>query len=470
MATKNQYVIIRDDRPVDPVTVITEGLLIGRLLECEVLLNHPSVSRVQAGIKQIEDSHYLFPLRPSNPVSLNGKPVEENEALASGDIVEVGPFVLDIDTSDEALVIRVSLQIGMVASDLDVSNPGVSTHKLVLPSEGKREAKPRPGPIAGTKALDIFWDKRIREAGKMMRPSPLFPKGQRRAGKAAFNWSPTSDLGSRWGVGFFVWAAIVVGLGSIGAAYWYASAYTPAPLSKAHADSQFSVSPVIAARPNAGSCASCHTWKGKMEEQCAACHQTNAFVATVIKPHETAGIGCVTCHEEHKGADFNATAGALDSCATCHNDQNHTTYNGRRVGTPHGGTFGYPVVNGVWSLRAVNDEEWNLRNIPITRLPTDSDEKWKSKQFHALHTERVRLVPGLKGNTLGQMSCSTCHNGFNPIDRDTPRTTCGICHNGGVTATGSQISPNAPNCTSCHVQHIKDSRRWGTRMLVEASP
>src|SRR4030095_3702528 len=188
MATKNQCVIIRDDRPVDPVTVITEGLLIGRLLECEVLLNHPSVSRVQAGIKQIEDSHYLFPLRPSNPVSLNGKPVEENEALASGDIVEVGPFVLDIDTSDEALVIRVSLQIGMVASDLDVSNPGVSTHKLVLPSEGKREAKPRPGPIAGTKALDIFWDKRIREAGKMRRPSPLFPKAQRRSGKAQFNW------------------------------------------------------------------------------------------------------------------------------------------------------------------------------------------------------------------------------------------------------------------------------------------
>ena len=82
----NQYVIIREDLLIDPVTVITEGLLIGRLPQCELLLNHPAVSRVQAGIKQIENDYYLFALRPKNPVLLNGKPVEENEALAPGEI------------------------------------------------------------------------------------------------------------------------------------------------------------------------------------------------------------------------------------------------------------------------------------------------------------------------------------------------------------------------------------------------
>src|SRR6476659_8456479 len=105
----NQYLIIRDDLPLDPVTIISEGLLIGRLPQCEVLLNHPSVSRVQAGIKQIEDNYYLFALRPKNPVILNGKPIEENEALAAGDIVEVGPFHLQIDSVDDALVIRVEV-------------------------------------------------------------------------------------------------------------------------------------------------------------------------------------------------------------------------------------------------------------------------------------------------------------------------------------------------------------------------
>ena len=129
----NQYVIIRDDLPLDPVTIITEGLLIGRLPQCEVLLNHPSVSRVQAGIKQFENNYYLFALRPKNPVLLNGKPVEENEALAAGDIIEVGPFQLQIDSADEALVIRVELRIGMKLSEIDVSDPGLSTDNLIEP-------------------------------------------------------------------------------------------------------------------------------------------------------------------------------------------------------------------------------------------------------------------------------------------------------------------------------------------------
>ena len=68
MPVNNQYIIIRDDLLVDPITIISEGLLIGRLTECEVMLNHPSVSRVQAGIKQFENAYYLFSLRPKNPV------------------------------------------------------------------------------------------------------------------------------------------------------------------------------------------------------------------------------------------------------------------------------------------------------------------------------------------------------------------------------------------------------------------
>ncbi len=145
MPAKNQYIVVRSDLAIDPVTIISDGLLIGRLPECEVLLNHPAVSRVQAGIKQVDDGYYLFPLRPRNPVILNGKPVEENEALASGDVIDVGPFQLEIDISDEGLVIRVELQIGMGPSEIDVSDAGLSTANLVMPEGGKAK-KPRAAP------------------------------------------------------------------------------------------------------------------------------------------------------------------------------------------------------------------------------------------------------------------------------------------------------------------------------------
>jgi len=466
---KNQYVIIRDDLLIDPVTVITEGLLIGRLMECELLLNHPGVSRAQAGIKHIDDDYYLFPLRPNNPVTLNGKVVEGNEALAAGDVLFIGPFRLDIDDTQESLVIRVSLQIGMVASNVDSSSAAVTTDNLVAPAEGKKPAKPRAAPIAGTKALDIFWDKRIREAGKKIRRSPLFPKTQRRSGKAQFNWLATSDLRSRWSGSLFIWAALLVGLLSIAAAYSYTRAFVPAPLSNSHSVNVLSIVPAIASRPNAGSCTSCHSWKGKIDQRCTECHQTESFVATVIKPHEAAGIGCVECHAEHKGADFKAGEAALTTCTGCHNNGNRQVYNGKHVGTPHGGTDGYPVVDGVWSLKAVNDDEWELKKIPIVRLPSDSDEKWKSKQFHAIHSERVRVVQGIQGNALGQLSCSSCHKSFDPIDRVTPRTTCATCHNGLVESGSNKvlIASNQPNCTSCHVQHIKDRRSWGAKFLSQ---
>lgn len=463
----NRYLLIRDDLILDPVTVITEGLLIGRLPQCELLLNHPSVSRVQAGIKQFENDYYLFALRPKNPVLLNGKPVDQNEALAPGDIIEAGPFRLEIDVAENTLTIRVELRIGMKPSEIDVSDPGLSTDNLVAP-DGKAK-KPRPAPIAGTKALDIFWDKRIRDVGKMARPSPLLPKTGRRSGKEQFKWIPTTDLMSRWPVAFFTWSLLVVGLFSVAAAYGYTSAFAPAPISKAHEAAQFTLAPAIANTPNAGSCTTCHSFTEKIEARCSSCHNAEGFVATTIKPHEAAGIGCIDCHAEHQGTGFSATEGALASCTKCHNDSNQSVYNGRKVGTPHEGTLGYPVVNGSWSAKSINDEEWDLRNLGTLRQPTDTDEKWRSNQFHALHDQRVRLAPGLKGNSEGRLSCSSCHNSFDPLDRETPKATCAACHNGRIEAGTNRviIARDRPNCTSCHVQHIRDAHRWSASMLRE---
>jgi hypothetical protein len=472
MPTENKFVIIREDLVQDALTIFSDGLLIGRLIDCELLLNHPSVSRVQAGIKCLAGNYYLFGLRPSNPVMLNGKAVEQNQALAAGDVVSVGPFILEIDQADDALIITVSMEVGRQSELHDSSSPDLGTAKLLpvnAPIEGKKPpAKARAAPLPGDKALDIFWDKRIREAGKMVRPSPLFPKSQRRSGKTQFNWRPTSDLLSRWPVAFFSWGAVAVGLLSIAGAYWYASAYAPAPVAYAHLKSNLDVFPPIAARANGNSCTSCHSFSSSMEKNCASCHTAEGFVATVIPKHAAAGVGCVSCHAEHRGVDFKAMNAAITGCTGCHNDANKNTYNGHKVGTPHGGTFGYPAKDQHWTWMGLNEEEWAQKKIGITRLPTDTDEVWRSKQFHSLHVQRVRIASGMQGNAEGQLSCSSCHKTFNPIDRETPRTTCAKCHDEkDETATARTIvAATRPICISCHVQHIKDRRRWGISMLA----
>ncbi|HLA12799.1 MAG TPA: FHA domain-containing protein [Pyrinomonadaceae bacterium] len=471
MSSGNRFIVVREDLLQDPVTIISEGLLIGRLRQCELLLNHPSVSRVQAGIKEIDDDYYVFSLRESNPPILNGKPVSGNEALAPGDVLDIGPFRLEFDVADDdVLSIAVTLQIGVEATAKSTDSAELATTALLsleaLP--GKKATKPRPAPIGENKALDIFWDKRIREAGKMVRRSPLFPRSQRKSGKAQFNWIPTSDLASRWPIAFFVWSGLVVAILAGIAAIFYTNIYAPAPLAYAHAKPQLEQVPAVATRANAAECTSCHSLSASMEARCAACHNTEAFVATVIEPHAQAAIGCVSCHDEHNGVEFRAARAALETCSNCHNDANHEMYNGRKVGTPHAGSFGYPVVDGRWKWRGLSDDDWKSKEIAVTRLPEDTDEQWRSKQFHAVHLYRVRSIGNLSANADGQLSCSSCHKNFNPIDRETPRSTCATCHNGKLEPGSNQvlIASNEPNCTSCHVQHVRSKRHWNPSLLA----
>ncbi|HKO95741.1 MAG TPA: FHA domain-containing protein [Pyrinomonadaceae bacterium] len=467
----NKYIIVRDDLMQDPVTIVTDGLLIGRLYECELLLNHPAVSRAQAGIRRSDDDFYLFNLRPSNPVKLNGKVIERNSALAAGDILEMGPFLLEIDQTDDALILKVSLHIGMVVIATDFLGPHIDTSTLVLPDDGstpkKSPPKPRPAPLPGDKALDIFWEKRIREAGKVVKTSILFPLAKRKVGKAQFNWAPTSDLLSRWPKSVFVWSTVVVGLLSVSAAFWFTSAFAPAPISNAHAKSSLGETPPIAVKANANSCTNCHNFRSNMESNCASCHNADGFMATVIEPHAAAGVGCVSCHAEHRGQNFKAAEAALGTCTDCHNDTNRESYNGRRVSTPHGGTFGYPVMNGSWKWEGLTNNDWQMKQIAIERTTTDTDEQWRSNQFHALHVHRVRARSGEKANAEGELSCSSCHKTSKRIDRETPRTTCGGCHNGYLEPKSQRvlIAADKPNCISCHVQHVKSKKHWGAPML-----
>src|SRR2546425_6986843 len=286
------FIIVREDRGVDPTTLVVEAVGIGRDPDCELLLNHPTISRQQAGIKEIEGHFYLFHFSSTNATTLNGKLVapEEPEALASGDNVRVGPFFLQIERKGEVLVITVTLQFGLLIGQVEARSDSPLEQSAARPAGA-------PAPKALADALDLFWGKRSRK--KAGRKSPLHPRRPPRLGKARFNWTPTRDLVRPWPFSVFVWAAVVLGLVAIAAALGESKAYAPDPISNAHSRASLTLTPVIAKSPNAGSCTSCHSLGSGMESRCASCHTTEAFVGTVTRSHAAAGIGCLDCHSEH---------------------------------------------------------------------------------------------------------------------------------------------------------------------------
>jgi len=246
------FIIAREDLQVDRVTIVAEGLLIGRLPICELLLNHPSVSRLHAGITYADGNYYLRNLRPGNPIMVNGAKLEEYEALADGDVVGIGPFALNIDFAQGWLVVKVSLQIAASPADAMARREASglwdlpTTARLEIPSEAalaetqgaahQRKVPARKSKPAeeSSKALDVFWDKRITAATKTIKPSPLFPLSGRASGKAQSIWAPTTDLKRRWPASLMLWGVIPITLLSIAGALFYASAFAPAPISDAH--------------------------------------------------------------------------------------------------------------------------------------------------------------------------------------------------------------------------------------------
>jgi hypothetical protein len=465
------YIITREDRGQDPVTLVTASVALGRLADNEVHLNHPTVSRLHAGIRAIGGRFFLFHLSRSNSTTLNGRGVEEREALADGDVIQIGPFFLTVHIKGRRINLHIHYQPAVRIGDAEV-HPAAA-------QQGRHE----PGATAPD-TLSLFWDKRKREAGKIVRPSALRPEEPMRLGRTRHNWRPTRDLARPWPFALFTWAAVAVGLLSALAAYTYSNAYAPAPVSAAHARAGLTLAPAVAARPNANSCTTCHAARGSMESRCADCHRAEGFAPETTEAHAAAGVGCVTCHAEHRGRDFRPAVASLSAdfqpgvareqtCAGCHNDSNAKTYNGRRVSTPHGGTFGYPVVGGRWEWKGLGEADWAQKSEEVRALVgagTAADENARrSLQFHALHLHRVRAVAGIEGNVSGELTCSSCHRSLGAsLDRETPRTTCAACHAGRRDEqTGRQlVADGAPNCTSCHVQHPKDRAHFGASLLA----
>ena len=70
---QSTFIITREDRAEEPKTIIRQGLIIGRLPDSDIWLNHPAVSRLHAGINEVEGYFYLINLSASSATTLNGR-------------------------------------------------------------------------------------------------------------------------------------------------------------------------------------------------------------------------------------------------------------------------------------------------------------------------------------------------------------------------------------------------------------
>ena len=487
----SKFLIIRKDITVDPVEIESEGLTIGRLAGNDLALNNPTVSRTQAGIKEVNGDYWVFNLSEANGTLLNGEVIEQTP-LADGDLIQIGPFFLYPKYVTGGLQINVEMSVKPLPIEAS------SSTQMLLPDEERKTIRldlsriaqlqrDKPTPkgtrrLAGTgmltgrlntgdfQALKIFWDKRKREAGKLMVDSPLKPVGERRLGKAQFNWYPTFDLRFPWPRSLFTWGTMIVTVLAVIATIAFKDAYSPGRLSVAHARSDLVMKPAIAKDPNNNSCTTCHSAKASLNENCATCHATTAFNSMVSDKHNKVGLTCTACHTEHHGSDFKPGAVANVACTGCHRTGSGyiSPLDGKPLKTPHGGGFGYPVTDGRWQWGGISQSEWERKE-----LPGSTSQFSLKEQFHLVH---------IGGRQQGRLNCTDCHVvGFEGADLTKGvRESCSDCHGTDATQAGLQANsaklgfldrakalmgiakPSGPLCISCHAQHGEDKNLRST--------
>ena len=78
-----------------PATQIAKAqhVLIGRQPSCNIVLDHPEVSRRHALVRQMEDRYFIQDLESSNGTLVNDQPIKEVE-LHNGDLIQISTFLL----------------------------------------------------------------------------------------------------------------------------------------------------------------------------------------------------------------------------------------------------------------------------------------------------------------------------------------------------------------------------------------
>jgi thioredoxin reductase (NADPH) len=364
-----------------PQVVELDTIFLGRKSICSVQLNDPAVAAVHAELDHRADGIWITDESSGAGVYVNGQRAVQRQ-LQHGDVVTIRPFEITISLSDE--ICSLGIQDCTVEAQPAPENvPGEYREVVVAPPHAEAgQAKPS----AAISALPRW----------MQAKAPI--------------WVPTSDIRPNRLRSIMLVVCIVGVLGWAAVAYaakWNA-AYSPGPLTEAHA--QFG-------------CESCHTSAGHVADAgCQGCHADK----TAIAVHAQKKVACADCHSEHRGAKFDIARNVGNGCqsAGCH--------------------------------VTVHAAE---KRLLATQAPPEPGLKVPSAVALAAHFEAGDAMHDKHANL--KAACAACHTGGDPGLLDTKpdqlaartselkmiRTRCLSCHGFGPEATVRE------RCYSCHLEH-----------------
>ena len=249
--------------------------IIGRGTQCQIHLPDPRVALSHARIT-VTDEGAVIEAEPGH-IQVNGQ-AAQNIKLSTGDRIEVGPYLLQIETAPEDIPLALSITL---TSPLEgVNGEG---HNRVAQTE-TRLSKRRLSYLAFIGVLVL---------------SLLVPVA--------------AELLSR----FSSPAAVKLQKGSVGQVTQAVSAkftqsWNPGPLSQGH-------------QPFAADCLACHQipFKHARDQECVTCHKRikeHVPAKALTGPQGIAfrDIRCAECHRDHKGQQM--APRAQEQCAECHAD------------------------------------------------------------------------------------------------------------------------------------------------------
>ncbi|MGL5513511.1 MAG: FHA domain-containing protein [Sporomusa sp.] len=94
-----QLVMISDEKSLLSQTVfpLSESLVIGRSQHNDLVINDAFISHEHACISKSKQDYFIADLNSTNGTLLNGKQIDEETALADGDVIQIGAVTLKFE-------------------------------------------------------------------------------------------------------------------------------------------------------------------------------------------------------------------------------------------------------------------------------------------------------------------------------------------------------------------------------------